>query len=342
MSKIAYFIIFLMRVYCAICNSIVMNVSSNTFISLKRYSSLNNPNQCFFEAGSSVVDSGFCFPSLIVAGFPKCGTSYLFRTLATNPSVVPTKRKELCLGGPLTEDWGKMILKLPSIKETGNSLVLSGCLHFGSNVRAVSELQVDGTKLIYVVRDVADMLWAAYNYWCIFGVDSQCVPGARTDLSSQRSPKQFHSMVERALPMGGGVPLNIDGSCYRAELELAVLRFGKENVMVVKSEDFLDNDRKLGQLHRVASFVGVYEQSTNWIRVESMKMQKVNAGYHIRNRGEHAISNMTGLMNGLYEVSGFVPMLETTRKLLYSRWLKECIWLRIKFAIVYDACREHS
>lgn len=129
------------------------------------------------------IFSDFCFPSVLVAGFPKCATSFLFHALSKHPNILPTRRKELCLGGPLSETWPKFVSYLPSIEDTsafGGQIVMTGCLHLGANIRAIKELCVptSNMKVIFLVRDVADMLWAAYNYWCNVDTDGpECFPG---------------------------------------------------------------------------------------------------------------------------------------------------------------------
>ena len=140
-------------------------------------SSLFAPRNCF--STTTLDQPNFCYPTVLVAGFPKCATSYLFHALSSHPFIIPARRKELCLGGPLSESWSKLVSYLPTAEDANGKLVLAGCLHLGANIRAVNELCVAGNvRVIYLVRDVADMLWAAYNYWCNVETDGpSCIPG---------------------------------------------------------------------------------------------------------------------------------------------------------------------
>lgn len=166
-------------------------------------STLSTPNSCFTskqlpshqeeghdKATLSSEFSDFCYPTVLVAGFPKCATSFLFHALSKHPNILPTRRKELCLGGPLSETWPKLISYLPSVEDTaasGGQIVMTGCLHLGANIRAVKELCVPPSqvKVIFLVRDVADMLWAAYNYWCNVDTDGpKCFPGNHSQSSA--------------------------------------------------------------------------------------------------------------------------------------------------------------
>ena len=199
-----------------------------------RNSSVSN---CFTIGNdSSYVKSIFCYPSVVIMGFPKCGTSYLFMKLSKHPQIYATKRKELCLGGPGSENWDKFSSKLPSPEEVGDRFVMSGCLHLGANFEASSNLCVSNTKYIFVIRDVADMLFAAYNYWCIPNHDDNCLPGHRTLKGSKRTVNHFHELITNSSSLGGGLLFSKDGTCYRTLLEQAVQSHGRQNIFVMKSE----------------------------------------------------------------------------------------------------------
>jgi hypothetical protein len=291
----------------------------------------------------------FCLPSVIVAGFPKCGSSFLFKSLSYHPLIIPTKRKELCLGGILSETWPKMISFLPNTTRTYDKLVLSGCLHLGSNVKAMKQLCAGNAKLIYAVRNVADMLWAAYNFWCIPGFDKDCFPGKHTDRSDKRSPKHFHSLLKAGQPMGGGTPLSSTGNCFREELIRALQIFGPDNVMVIKSEDLLVANKKSDVLSDVMSFLGLGDtspyrmESSDWINNQRSTIYKVNSGSSLQSRGEKKATAADGAGDaGRYEISGFQPMKDESRKFVDTLWKEECNWLRSGFNIDYEACKSHK
>jgi hypothetical protein len=172
--------------------SAIFNGLIPSSVTLANYSFPITHSSCFSikRLSHSEKDENFCFPSILVAGFPKCATSFLFHALSTHPNILPTRRKELCLGGPLSETWPKLVSYLPSIQDisaSGGRMVMTGCLHLGANIRATKELCVPtaNMKVIFLVRDVADMLWAAYNYWCNVATDGPtCVPGEDTNTST--------------------------------------------------------------------------------------------------------------------------------------------------------------
>mmetsp|Transcript_4988 Transcript_4988/g.7619 ORF Transcript_4988/g.7619 Transcript_4988/m.7619 type:complete len:345 (-) Transcript_4988:15-1049(-) len=295
---------------------------------------------CFsYQSYSGDPVRNFCFPSVIVSGFPKCGSSFLFNVLSQHCMFAKTKRKELCLGGVKSETWQNMISYLPNIEQAKNKYVLSGCMHLGANTAAMKELCIRGTKLVYVVRDVADMLWASYNFWCIDSVDIDCFPGKHASPVDKRSPEHFHSMIINNTPMGGGVPLTQEGLCYRKELLLASQVFGASNILVIRSEDMLSLNSKKVALTRILRFFNVENNtcSMEWLHDHGSTMYRVNSGKLIQSRGEKTQTYDTSA-SGLYEISDFRPMFSETRALIYDRWADECRWLARKYGIVYDSC----
>lgn len=309
----------------------------------------------------------FCYPSIVVIGFPKCGTSFLFKALSKHPQIIATKRKELCLGGPMSETWWDFVNRLPSPADVRKRHVMSGCLHLGANIEATTDLCVTNTKYIFLVRDVADMLWAAYNYWCIVGIDKQCVPGGRTTKESVRSPEHFHQLVLTNQSMGGGTPLLLSGLCYKPDLAQAVAAFGRSNVEVLRSEDLQTHQATARRNDSFASLLSFLQLQDNFIPTVPTTSNNnsnsttsdvlnaiswtdsvlngvhvVNSGHSLSSRGEFVESSKEQLQvgGGRYEASGFKPMLRATRVLLHSRWREECLWLQRTWRVSYDACAD--
>jgi hypothetical protein len=305
------------------------------------------PGDCFsVKFGENWNDH--CFPSVIIGGFPKCGSSFVFKMLSSHPNIVPTKRKELCLGGVLSETWSKFFPFLPNMSSTEGKKVMSGCLHLGANIKSMKELCVQDLKLIYVLRDVADMLWSAYNFWCLDGHDPNCSPGKHTSKTASRSPEHFHRLVVAHQEMGGGIALTKTGNCYKEELQEATNLFGAANVLVLKSESMLTASEKRLAVHQIQSFLWRTESPAEaarvWLEEQSSFLYRVNSGHSVAGRGEKSvtIARMSAEdreAKGLYEVSGFQPMLPETRRLIHQRWRDECDWLRRRYSLHYEgAC----
>jgi hypothetical protein len=256
----------------------------------------------------------------------------------------------------MSETWDKFFQFLPNQTSSENKIVMSGCLHLGANVKAMKELCLQDLKVIYVLRDVADMLWSAYNFWCLQLYDQDCYPGKHTSKNALRSPEHFHQLIVKQQEMGGGIPLTKSGNCYRKELKEAAKVFGSHNVLVLRSETMLttDADKEATLLH-LQQFLFPSRNSKEkkqgqgqeyvvqqWFRNQTLSRYRVNSGRSVDSRGEQNIaqqSDKEGDASGLYEVSNFRPMLPETRQLIYRRWREECLWLNQSYGISYDgAC----
>ena len=164
-----------------------------------------------------------------------------------------------------------------------------------------------------------------------------------------RTPELFHERVKKALPMGGGYPLSSSGVCFRKDLIHAKRVFGYDNVFVIKSEDMLDSDLKPKVLRKLLSFLQLdgenqLEVSLNWLNFQLNNHYMINSGMVQSSKGVHnkVILDRTNssFKKGLYEASGYVPMLTVTRKLIYQRWKRECIFLRNRHGIHYPSCKK--
>lgn len=269
--------------------------------------------------------------------------------LSSHPSIVPTKRKELCLGGLKSEIWSNYIKYLPNRTETKEKIVMSGCLHFNSNIQVMKELCMTNLKVIYILRDVADMLWSAYNFWCLKDIDYDCVPGKYTDERAIRSPEHFHLLVAESKEMGGGISLTKDGKCFQNELIEATRIYGKNNMIVLTSESMLVSEQKRESLEQIHHLLfhnqnnRFNQLNRKWLQEQSDSIYRVNSGRVANSRGEKNIAmtykgDVEEEQNGRYQVSQFRPMLPATRQLIYIRWKEECKWLFQNYGIKYPAC----
>ena len=145
--------------------------------------------------------------------------------------------------------------------------------------------------------------------------------------------------------MGGGYPLNDKGICYKKDLQQAAKVFGASHVLVLKSEDILDSEKKPKVLNALLSFLqldGAEQRaaSQQWLRDQISSEYVINSGAERTSKGVHIQINTSSLVSkkGLYEASGYFPMMPETRQIIHQRWRKECRFLRVKFGIGYDSC----
>jgi hypothetical protein len=161
-----------------------------------------------------------------------------------------------------------------------------------------------------------------------------------------RTPQLFHARIKEGLPMGGGYSLNSKGNCYKKDIQIAVRVFGPENVLVIKSEDILNDERKPEVLQKLVKFLEL--DTDNELRLASDKWMKdqvksryiINSGSAKSSKGVHQkvdISDTT-FRKGLYEASNYLPMLPESRLWINHYWKKECRYLKSKFGIDYSIC----
>lgn len=105
---------------------------------------------------------------------------------------------------------------------TSRHLIIDGCIDHMNNIKVRKILHNPNTLYIVMIRDYADMIWSAYNYWCKRGFDSHgsfsltnsinkvlicnlfyvcfyegCKVGMLSEKDVQiRSPEQFHYLIE--------------------------------------------------------------------------------------------------------------------------------------------------
>ena len=67
----------------------VEQMGVNETIFLKKLPDLHNVNTCYELRTTELKFRRFCYPSIMVTGYPKCGTSAIFDLLISHPSTRP-------------------------------------------------------------------------------------------------------------------------------------------------------------------------------------------------------------------------------------------------------------
>jgi hypothetical protein len=156
--------------------------------------------QCKFmepEKKAKTVEIKFCYPAVIIAGHPKCGTSAIYSMLSRVPGAKSPPMKEWCpYRAPVPELWSYMQTMIPYGNVGDDDIIIGGCLDIDSMIQIYHQLREPQTYFIFMVRDYADFLWAAYNFWCIRHLDGEkCKPGGWTQPGDPRTPKHFDFVV---------------------------------------------------------------------------------------------------------------------------------------------------
>lgn len=136
----------------------------------------------------------FCYPSIIITGVPKCSTSAIFALLQSLKYVYSNPIKENC---PFVREISivQYFASLPQ-RVGVNQFVLDGCIDIKGNMMMRKMLRQPNTFYIVMVRNFADMMWSAYNYWCDEKIEHYC-PSSRWVNNEHhiRSPELFHAIV---------------------------------------------------------------------------------------------------------------------------------------------------
>ncbi|KAL3936080.1 MAG: hypothetical protein SGARI_002713, partial [Bacillariaceae sp.] len=240
------------------------------------------------------------FPDINIVGIPKAGTSHMYQILTTHPQMTRfrEREKELCLKVPEDprnndatllqrffefnnasrifarsrerEDTGG----IPSSTETDRQMTVNACLHHKPTLMMRQYLErVDDSKIILLLRDPADWVWAAYNFWRRPKHIDALPSGGRREgwaysPTQYRSPEHFHEMLlggDRLFSFVEFVSRLRDYRAYEsARIVAAAKRHHPHNVLMLKSEDMApDQVESSGVIETLADFLGVAKEDFN-------------------------------------------------------------------------------
>lgn len=160
-----------------------------------------------YEATFNSTIIEFCYPRIIVSGVAKAGTSAAYGLLAGHPNFIGGQRKELCCEDPNSSQsiWRFFkSMEAQTVKGVtagmAPTLLISGCIQQHINIRMHRLLHQPNTVYILMTRDLSDLVWATYNFWCNVKYDGpdHCLAekGHWADPRYHyRSPELFHELI---------------------------------------------------------------------------------------------------------------------------------------------------
>jgi len=291
------------------------------------------------------------YPDINIIGLPKAGTSYVYRLLVSNDAVLPSwRQKEHCPRGRNTSDpqgldayFNEIRHHLQVTQSSAQKLHVNGCPDHDLNMavrRCVGPYLSSQPKYIICLREPADYLWAVYNFWS----DEYDAPWTRsatnptwTSKSSYRTPEMFHELVLAGNRTVATPHLKVfEDMVAHWLMDIRQWRklVGAGNVLVLKLEDLsLPKTRQT-----LASFLHI----PNAFAMPASTI--VNAGTTIADRGDTSVvpTDTVRKTSGLYEVSGFKPMLPRTRSLIHRMNHKGCCMLLKKEAVDLGCCHDNA
>jgi len=288
------------------------------------------------------------FPDIVIAGTPKGGTSQLAFLLESHPQATKfnSANEEDCfdprfhIDKMLTDaernDLQSRLFTYFSKKKVRSSglKTVSTCFSADDIILRANYLQTDKSKrILYLLRDPADWLWAAWNFWADSNLDVEVTQAGQWTKENvdYRSPELFHEFMasgERSLQGRG---LFDHRKTAVNNLRRLIAAFGRENVLILRNEDMLPEviDEKGGFLDQLSKFTGL---SRNAYPVSATKsIHNCND-----NKGKGASCGTT--KTSVYGISGHRPMFEETRKLIYLAFHEECKIWKSEFGVEYPDC----
>ena len=308
------------------------------------------------------------FPDISLAGLPKAGTSQLYKILESHPFIVkfaPEKENSFGLSaGSIFPTSVHGRFKNPEAIPTAlirefqknyfeaneethkfqkrynankKMMTVNGIPKLTAPLMQRQYLDVSNAKVLVLVRDPADWLWAAWNFW---NQNSDTIEPTKTNSWAEeqvhyRSPELFHEMMmagERFQPTQELLTRFRDAcSLIYTEVLREIQKTGGKDIsaLVLKSEDMTpDQVESSGFLARLEEFLGVSSSGFNTTILHSYG----NCG---SNRGVNARCTKS---SSAYAIAGGRSMLPETRELVYVHFYEVCKLWAESFGIVYNEC----
>ena len=207
-------------------------------------------------------------PDFIVAGAAKCGTSSIYKYLSYHPQILLPHKKELNFYSQnyqLGIDW--YLAHFPSISDRAEFLAGEATPNYLRFPEVTSRIQATfpQTKIIILLRNPVDraISWHYHKY-----------NDGLSDLDLATAVKRelkwlANATKEEILNAGYRNPDNILGSLYIYQIQSWVETLGREQLLILQSEDFYLNPQK--NMKRVFQFLGLPNHTLD-------KYPQINAG----------------------------------------------------------------
>jgi hypothetical protein len=256
------------------------------------------------------------FPDISIAGLPKAGSTQLHTILKNHQEAVQFgKRKEECTSNSdyrrIFEGWDDEPILENRTRAMGNRLLVqrelfkyydeifsgerpsgildqrkrktvNACYWINDIEISWHYLRPQGKKAIFLIRDPADWLWSAFNFWKIKEMDPEEYGWTKSG-ENYRSPELFHELVASGTKTKWGVYSREYYHMFtiRSPRKLVGL-FGRDNVLFLRKEDMLPEvvDKEGRVLDQLSNFTGLdrsqfdpstYSVVTNYNDMKGMK-----------------------------------------------------------------------
>jgi hypothetical protein len=219
-------------------------------------------------------------PDFVIIGERKCGTTFLYHLLGQHPLVEPAASKELHFFDALFEhesvEWYRQCFPAPRW-ESGRRTITGEGTPYMSHLLAPERMAkvVPEARLIALLRNPVDRAFSDYQQVVRKGRETRTFEEAIGAVEKGWSSARGGEVPERAHSGRRGY---LSRSIYAEHLLRWSEYFPREQMLVLKSEDFFDNPRET--LETVFSFLGLpeWELQALQTRKERKKRDKRNVG----------------------------------------------------------------
>eukprot|EP01034_Spumella_vulgaris_P030618 gene30618-37862_t len=261
--------------------------------------------------------------------------------LSQYPGVVHSEWKENC-----AFRGGRSVLKyfesLPRTVEAGE-LIVGGCIDLDNNIQMSELLRQPNTFYMVLLRDYADWIWSAYNFWCDDEYDLNCPSTHWVDVDTHiRSPSLFHEILEGSMngtvvrsPLLEKRPCEEGGEIFRRFVNQLWSAVPAENTLILASED-LERDPQSVWRH-ISRAVGL---DPTHHKLKEFSKVRYNSQALRTSKGESTKVSNSKVHAGLYAVSKFQELYPKSRAILDVCWRNDCLWATLITGHQYSACSQ--
>ena len=269
----------------------------------------------------------------------------MYQLLATHKDVMAV-RKEWC---PVpteipayAREVSEEIMRMMSKADAGVKIA-SGCVNIVASLAYFKWVKAHGSplhnvpKFIFLMRDPADLLWARFNFWTTAADHHEHLPGRWTQSDNFRSPQYFHALLMAEGKIVGSYNLTTEyvQKYYTLHaLDALIEEAGRDNVLIINSNR-LEVDGSDDFITMFSNWSGLSVAGFD----EKVLRGRTNSGSTLSSRGlDIIVGNINPKSLGIYEISGFHPMLQKSREFIYRRVLDFCRLVAKKYGIYFDDC----
>jgi hypothetical protein len=299
------------------------------------------------------------YPDITIVGFQKAGTSQLFQILKSHSRTIAPKGKEYCVDGTHRldytygedrQDWHRKLFQwhqtFHNVRSTSSKKTLNACLqHDELEYKIRFNPPQQDARFLFLFRDPADWMWAAFNYWYDYHLDTNS-PDQHDWLDPKlhyRSPELFHELVASQDKLKHASRYFETFRKLSVRLTRKIQRLvGRDRVICLKNEDMLPGKIvSSGFLTTIANETGLDMEEFLRSSIHKSKTN-CNAQKGITSKSNtndcDSMSTPSQSRGAGYLITENRPMLYKTRIMLYLQWQEECqIWAE-EFGIVYPEC----